>query len=487
MLTNLILLIAGILAFSIEGHPQQAFPFQYSTLQDEWPTDAIETPDGGFIISAGIGTYSPWYYSALLIKLDSSGDTIMTKTISKSTGSCIIGDLVKAADGNFFGIGRQVFSDEDRIWLVKINSDLEIIKDTTYSIDAFNIFIYYGLTDQYDNLVVFGSAAGNDLYNHPYIYKLTQEGDSVSYRYYNDSTSSEYVNSMIEKPDLSGYYMVILGDYQISMPTSEQILTIDYNLNVVDIDSLPGHYALYYNIKVFNGHQFIYTGKKITSNSPRTDKIGIQKLDTNFFTLASNFLGPEDTITYPANRNIDFIDTNRIFLAGTSNQNISTPFPMNVSFYLIGVVDASLNTGWVKYYGGDQYYHAEGVLATTDGGCLIHGSSFNYQTQTDERDIFIIKVDSSGVVTSSGPDPLPLLHDAIVYPNPGSDYFIVESGPQIKGANLVLYNLHGYPVKTATIDDSFQIINTADLPSGCYVWQISFNGVLVESGKWIRN
>jgi hypothetical protein len=482
-----IIIVFTSIALSFNLFSQTSFVYKYSTLSDEGSTDAIETLDGGFMVTASIGDFSSHMYSTLLIKLNQYGDTVLTKTISVRPETCLIGDLVTASDGNYFGVGIKEFSNGTNLWLLKISPDLDILQDTTYSIGVTGIISYYALVNQYNNLIIYGSASINGSNNHPFIYQLTQAGDSLSYGYYNDSTSSEYVFSMIEKPDISGYFMMILGKYQVPMNNAPgQILTLDYNLNVTGIDSLPRGLSMYYNSKVINNHQFVLTGKKTTSFSPRTDQLGILKLDTSFNVVNEYYLGPDDTISYPGYlHNLDFIDTNNIYYGGTCNQAIAD-FSSNKSYYMLGNFDSSLNLKWQKYYGGDMYYTLWGLIATSDGGCLLLGSSYDHLTQDMERDIYIIKVDSTGVITSTDETRQATLHDAIVYPNPGKDYLVIESGPQVTGAKMTMTDMNGRQVLNETINGSQININTHSLQEGTYLWQIILRNKVIEAGKWIK-
>jgi hypothetical protein len=466
-------------------YSQSAFTFKYSTLMDERPLDAIETEDNGFIITAST-QYTPTHYQTLIFKLNSHGDTINTITLTNDSSSCFIADLVKSDDGNYFGIGGQKFPQETKLWLIKINSNLSILMDTTYSIGMESIEEYFGFIDHFHNLVIYGCGGTNPPDINPYLYRLTQNGDSLSFKFLLN-TSSQFVFSMIEKPDTSGYYMMILGHYEINTNTPGEILSFDYELNEIATDSIPSGLDNYYNSKKINDHEFIITGKKhIVASNPRTDLLGIIKLDTSFIVKSQTFFGPQDTVNYPGYlHNLDFIDTSQIYYSGTCNQAISD-FSNNKSFYILGKFDSDLTLKWQKYYGGDIYYTLWGILATSDHGCLLIGSTYNYLTQNMERNILVIKVDSNGMLLSNNDITGIKLHNLIVYPNPGSDYMAVETGPQAFGADFTLYDLTGRPVLQKKIVSSPVRINTQSLLPGIYFYRAVKGNQVIESGKWVK-
>lgn len=462
---------------------QSSFTFKYSTAADEVPFHAIETDDGMYIISAKIGDYTLHNYKTLFIKLNQYGDTVKTLTVTKSPDYCIGSDLIKSKDGNFFCTGMVSSSQEAFLWLLKLSPDLEILMDTTYQIGLTLIQSVYSFMNHRDELILYGYGQKENS-NHTFIYKLSQTGDSLKYQYLNDD-GNEYVFSMIEKNDSLGYYFAIFGKYQINTNSWGQILTIDSNLNVSRIDSIPMHLILYYNMKLLNKSEFYITGRTDPTNSNDQQLMCILKMDTNFQILDSLYLGHYDTINYPAYlHNLSFIDTNTIFYGGTCNQALAD-FSYNKSYFLLGCLSSTLDKKWEKYIGGDMYYTLWSVLATSDMGCLLLGCTYDYLTQNLERDILIIKVDSTGIMTSTNEHDIQLC-DAMVYPNPGTDYLYIRSGPQIKGARMVIHDINGKQVSESVLDQELQQVDIRFFLPGIYVWQIIFNNRVIQSGKWIK-
>jgi len=107
--------------------------------------------------------------------------------------------------------------------------------------------------------------------------------------------------------------------------------------------------------------------------------------------------------------------------------------------------------------------------------------------QLNLRDIYILKVNEDGLIVGSGEEPIGItVQDAIVYPNPGSEFLKVESGPQINGALFELFNLSGILVLSTTLDERMITINTSDIPSGTYPYRVTYQNKIVASGKWVK-
>jgi hypothetical protein len=178
------------------------------------------------------------------------------------------------------------------------------------------------------------------------------------------------------------------------------------------------------------------------------------------------------------------LDTNSIFIGGSHNfcQFLICPI---VCWFSLTNIDSSLQIKWQKFYGDSANYSLYGVLATKDGGILLYGTHYDTVTQSDERDIYVIKVNKDGLVGIDNKIN-PIAHDAIVYPNPGSEYLMVESGPQISGSEFMMLNLNGNVVTSRILNKSHEDFPTQFLPLGVYVWEIIFKGKMIESGKWIK-
>jgi hypothetical protein len=292
--------------------------------------------------------------------------------------------------------------------------------------------------------------------------------------------------SMVEKSDTSGYLMMITGNYQIHTNSPSQILTVDYSLNVNRIDSIPDDLELYLDSKVLNSHEILITGKRTYQNSnPRTDKYGIVKLDTSLLLNKEYFLGPNDTITYPGvYTNLDFIEPDKIFCGGTINFSLEAIFPNVPSYIFIGRFDSSLNLIWQKYFGGDQYYIVRSITATSDGGCIVSASSYDYRRQNQEEDIYVIKIDSNGLISGQNNLPPVRSYDAIVYPTPGSDLIFVET--QLRYSVFSLYDLTGRELYSQGLLPGRNSIPVQYLTSGLYIYKVTQNSLVKEYGKWIK-
>jgi len=482
------LFFLGIILIWTNSYAQSGFIFRYSSPDDKIPSAITETADHGFIIASSFGTYAS-IHNTLLFRLNKHGDTLKTKKLINPDGGCSISNLLKLPGGLFLGVGAKTLPlGQNRLWLLVLSDSLQIIKDTSYNFGLQIVSSNFGFLDHRDNLIVYGCGQTDSLKiaSHPFIWLLGPNLDSLKFSYYNDSIHSQHVYSMMEKSDTTGYFMMLTGKYLINNSSYSQILTVDYAMNITKIDSMPGKLALYLNSKVLNTDEILISGKRdYPSSSPRTDKIGILKIDKSFLIKESYFLGPDDTITYPSvNNNFDFTDPNKIYCAGTVNVNIGAVFSTIPSFISIGKFDTSLNLLWQRYFGGDQYYVVYTMVATSDGGCIIGSTSFDYAKQNKERDLQFIKIDSNGLINGQNDLPPITRFKTVLYPNPGKDWVCVNT--QLTDAELVFYDLTGREICAQSLVLGNNPVNVQKLKSGLYIYKILQNSEVRECGKWIK-
>jgi len=469
------------------------FTYKYSTLQDEMPTDAIETPDGGYIIAAKQGDRYLYSYHTLLIKLNQFGDTVKTLTLSNKSGNCYIYDLMRSDDGNYFGVGSsQMDSSEMSVWMIKIDTDLNILFDKKYHSNCQDISLVNGLRNYNGEILLYGDGLTDWInYYDLFILRVNQNGDSIRFNIYPDP-SNQHALSMIEMTDTSGYCMMILGRYQINLYSWGQFLRFDNDLNVTNIDSIPGKFLLYYNSLAI-GKNFLFTGIKVISipnQSEPAEKLGIMKLDSSYQVLTEYSVGSDssDSLSYPGYiHNLDSADIHNIYYGGTFNQDNNVFLSQKKSWFLLAKFDTNLNLKWEKYYGGDCYYGLWSVNATSDGGCLLSGTTYDYLTQDNERDIFIIKVDSNGLYTGTYDLPAGIIKEAIIYPNPGTDHCFIDLGGQYLFASLTIYDLNGNICINQVLSRHKNKVITSHLPAGIYFYTITTSDRVIGSGKWIRH
>ena len=124
-----------------------------------------------------------------------------------------------------------------------------------------------------------------------------------------------------------------------------------------------------------------------------------------------------------------------------------------------------------EQYPFHTYIH-EGIFTV----CLIVSNEFS-------RDTFcqVINLTTSG--TSSSPS---LLESIAVRPNPFGSLLYFDMGAGLPETVITLYDITGRVALRQKAYSGLNEINTTNLPSGMYFWQIVSHGVVVKQGKLVK-
>ncbi len=195
-----------------------------------------------------------------------------------------------------------------------------------------------------------------------------------------------------------------------------------------------------------------------------------------------------DTLQMMGYQCIDKINTDSVYFVGTFNNDFSSIFGNHNTALM--VYNININTGlinWVKYFGWDSYYYCYHVTATTDGGCLISAGIYDwFLGGTQQFDLFLLKLDANGHLTSNIEYSFPKILSFTIYPNPTDDYLKIISESNNLPENLYysIFDMQGRKVKSDQVDLSSNefMVNTSLLTAGIYQFIIETKqGILFKS------
>jgi hypothetical protein len=202
--------------------------------------------------------------------------------------------------------------------------------------------------------------------------------------------------------------------------------------------------------------------------------------------INSKCTGNIDTADYAGfNQSMAIHSPDTIFIGETHNIDRSHPNYSNFhSWYSLSSLDSLLNIRWIKYYGDSGYNVMGTVMATSDGGAILSGSRYDDDYPDNKLDPYFVKVDSQGLITGTN-DYKIKVRNAIVYPNPGKDFLIVEAGVQVQNAEFFLVDINGKTVIHQLLSQQVNRFETSHLAQGLYAWRIVYQNKIIESGKWV--
>jgi hypothetical protein len=476
---HLILAIMFLLLYHI-SFSQNTFEYRLNDSTDNIATCVLETTSGQFILnSCKMDGQGP--SKVQLLKLDPYGTLIDTKIFDYQGKMCGF-DQVLQLDSNLFLLtGFIVDGDTVKLWFWKMDSLFNEIQSRMIRLGNFNYSNARIKRDSEGNILCFGLINDAPYHHYAFIYKLSENGDSLRFKVF---TSHDAIGQfdLLEKPWNQGYIYVVCG-----FGAGGDILDLDTLFEIQTRHPVPNDILNFTDLGRVSPKTFFQTGEKINWSTGKR-KIGVQILDTNYAVIHVQFLGESDTTDYwpGLRKNLDFVDLNTTYIGGTYNFGMAE-FAMVDSWYYLTRVDTTLNIQWEKFYGGDANYTLYGITATRDEGCLMFGTFYNNNPDVLKRDIYVVKVNKDGVLVSTDGNPSKLVKEAILFPNPGGEYFIALLGAQHPSATLRLYDMRGAVVLYREIRQQQTKIDLPGLAKGIYPYTFERDGRVIGSGKWIRH
>jgi len=466
----------------------QSFEYIYSTSDDEVISDAVEDATGNFYLVGTKGISATGYYSGLIIKLNSSGDTVNTLIFPPSGDYINLISITKLSDSLFIAFGtKQISSTNDaQILYIKFDNNLNILQEKTFGHPFYTDQVHKAKINLQNEFMIVGYAIGfPDL--QIFFYRATLDGDSLESFYLGDSFHNEFGWDVLQLPDTSGYLIFSIGWASMSPFVHNEILEIN-NSGVLDTVVIIEDSHIIVSARWISDSTFVTASSGYNPNGPDFSfDLFPHKYDLNFNLLADTLMGPTDTTEIEAPNAIDFIDTNKIFIGGTINYQ-SNYWGVDPAYFYLIKFDSNIIPQWEKVIShNDDYLNLYKVLATNDGGILLAGTRYNDLTSgLYERDIYVIKIDSLGnFVTGINEQPGLQVHEVIVYPNPVQDAINIKSTINFSASQFILYDVAGRQVikKDFNKSASFPV---KQINAGIYFYQIKSKEGKIEYGKLIK-
>ena len=472
---------------ALSGNTQNTFELLIKGKLDQTTTSLVET-DEYYVFSEVLGINSNLGIKTNLYKTDKQGNIILMVAIKAELYKFVLTNLIFERNGTFTGFGFQKTAEDSvaHLTILKLDDKFSVITEKQYQTKFYGLD-YINVANSNGNYLIVGSGQYNAMPHYNlFSYLVNSAYDTIRSKVYPEE-GLIVAFDIIPVVD-QNYFKLFTRGLEPQFSNPGQIVLMDESLNRIKYTEIPEYVFSYMDAKYIDDAHYLLSGKKdIIDENRQTTKLALMRMDTADVMQEIHVFGSEDTITYPGfYSNLDFVNENEIYYAGVKNLAFSYFAPVD-SWFFLNKLNSDLEIQWQKFYGGDAYYNLWNMIATQDGGCLMAGTRYDYVTQTNLRDIYILKVDENGLIVGTG-EELPNIsaQDAIVYPNPGNEYFNIQSGPQINGALFELFDMNGNLVLTTTLDERLETISTIKLSTGTYPYRITFDNKIVGSGKWVK-
>jgi hypothetical protein len=469
---------------------QHTFEQIISNPEDQKINQIIEDSDGNFVLVGQMYNIDTFFPGGYIIKIDSAGNLLNEIVIQPIDTSSYIFFNIHFYNSNYYLLGTStdsVIFAQKKLWYLKLNKNLDVLSQKESMLPTGKWFSYFNsIIDSDTNFIIAGYTTRSDsvqvYHNDPAFYKMSLEGDSISSYFLSESTKMRYAYDLLEDTSNTQYFAFV-SRFENTSAGQKLILTKEFDS--IGLEPVPLGITDYYSPTYLNDSSILMCGhgtpgqSELYSLNVISVNLQNQLIDYDHFKIGGNMRD------HPAMYNGVSKNGDNIYIGGTSNFDYYNPAYSTLDswFHLIKI-NPDITPIWEYWYGGDAYYFLYSILATSDGGCIMVGNRFDYETQDQERDIYIAKVNSNGLIVWTQEIPIEK-QIATVYPNPGTNQLTIKTDN--KELYFELVNISGQVVIRQIVNNNFKTINTESLKSGIYFYRLTDNkSKTTETGKWIK-
>lgn len=389
-------------------------------------------------------TAAYWYQSDLyIVKLDSMGNTLWERSYDAPMDSSYVGWTIDYNEqtGRIVTCGYLTKNTQDKQGLIIEIDTAGTLLNTWVPIEASNHLSNAISLMSIDSIIIIAGAKIHPGFTNrqPLIYCANLNGNVVWSHYFPPSSNNNFVSDVVA--------------------ISEQEIVL-YWVHALKLGSSPWVWV----------HHLV-------------------KMD-----IAGNIIWDKPVFySYHTIGRLKYLDNGNIMFSGVFKDTLGGP----MSGYLV-MFDTSGTILWdrtfVKTAGAFQWFR-DGAQ-TADGGFIMTGETYCCNIIPIiggyGADLWIVKTDSLGLITSSNQGEPPPLHSCKLsnpWPNPAKEHIHVETLiPAGYEAILYVFDLSGRELFQTTLEAGLQLkkISTAQLPSGTYLLALSLDGYKADAKRFVK-
>ena len=520
---KLLLILIAFAFMSLSATAQIMFQKTYENDSSSEGYFVKQTQDGGYIITGNTSSRGAGSADVYLIRINSNGDTLWTKTYG-GTNYDDGEDVEQTSDGGYIIIGgTESFGfATSKVYLIKTNSTGDTLWTRTYG-GSGSDWGYSGQQTSDGGYIISGytysyGAGGSDAY----LIKTNSSGDTLWTKTYGAS-GGDWGDKVKQTTD-GGY---IIAGYTTDFGAgNENVYLIKTNssgdtLWTKTFGGTTGDDAGY-DIQLTSDGGYIIAGTSASFGAGGNDMYLIKTNSLGDTLWTKTYGGTGDDYANSVQQTSDggyiFTGSTGSFGAGSSD------------VYLIKTNSLG-DTLWTRTYGGTGYDWADHVQQTADKGYIISGSSCSFGDTLGV--LYLIKTDSIGnsgchqgststitgsphtqvtnpatltsagaiisipgglisrggaittICTDAGMNEIAIKDAVSVYPDPANSFITIHQSTYSINQQLFITNLLGEEIYRQPISNSDQtIIDISHWSNGVYFYQIR-NEKEILQGKFI--
>lgn len=463
------------------------FSFLYEAPENKGSYIPIEDNDGNLIVPVRILTgaaYGPsgpdW---AFLLKFSPTGDTSGYYYSIPDTAFSFI-NISNTYDGGYLvaGSSKAIGTDSMNLLLMKLNYELEVEWMKQHYMNGYFITSVQNIIplDDHGFMLLGMVCMFPCAIKYPYLARIDQYGNLLRETIYNYYSGKPY--DYMLNPEKNRIWM--FADGLPPHSNGRSVTVLDTTFAFISSQPLQPFGNLPYNTKWLNDTSFIYTYQRGKVGLPYEDmEFTIEIRDTLFNIQQFDQFGLPDSYDCPAwFKGLDFRHPDTIFYAANTGLVGGPPSPGYTNWFMVRQSDGQLQERYRHFYGGDAYYYAYAIIATSDGGCFVTAGKYNHNTANLE--LLFLKLNSEGLLVGTN-DPDIYQRMSLLYPNPATDEVVLET--YLDATTIKVFDSNGRMVVNSNGIKGKNLINLSGLSAGVFVISLYSKGEYIENHKLIKN
>jgi hypothetical protein len=487
---NVLLISLLLILFLIQkSYSQQSFMKYHYTQSNERSFSIIQDKNDNYVVAGYVGDYNTLVYP-IAYKFDKNGNpkdslilNAFNDNIALFVNSFQIGDYYY-----FTGISKPNASStlNKKILFVKTDTSLNVIttKFSTFPNDNSDILLMNTRVDNDTDFIIVGHRVRmTDSRISGFLYKISQNGDSINSRINSFDSVSFYPDLLIDS--LNNYYIFKYGSHYLD---SNVVIKFDKDLNYITRYKIPELARRAYTPLWVNDSVYTVGSRAMDGIYSNYDRMFVMKADFNGNIIDSVTFGKPHLYNYPASYCRNLAENKKYYFFGgySAHSIFGSPYGTTKSWLFVAKMDKDLNVKWENYYGYDAYETADMILATNDGGCILLASRDDLYDNLNQLDIMLLKLDSNGTTTWTKTITIPK-PKITIFPNPAHTTITLRlAAPGDRPQQLTVYNHLGQSVLQRQTTEELTTLNISHLPAGVYLMEGRTRKGKRFSGRFVK-
>jgi hypothetical protein len=465
------------MAIANSGISQSGQPVWISTGDYVSPSFLLETPERyvlGTLTSKlkPDGSYGDPFidWGSIIIATDKSlqiQDSIFIQFIDDWYVMIFQSKLLNNGQILLTGPACHIITKEYKMGMIWLDESLNILHDTLIGIENHRIDPSGSvIINQAGKLVSWGSvlptkgSSDEALSNEYFFIEMEQNGTILNY--------------LVQSLEAAPYYLLPVGsDKYHSWAWNNRIVQLnsDFSYDTTYTLSLPEQIYLW-RTQAYNNQSYFLLGDYSHAESGYLDiDLAVLHVDSTanvLNTFVFGFKGEMDGGTA-----VSYFHPDTLFVGGARKIE---PFPVDSNDFNHLFVHKTTISGEIvstAFFGINGQVNLGGLLATSDGGCIMSGTYNDFLTYPDSniRDVFLVKMDANGTITRLDESKLQLHPQKyLVYPIPAKDHLMIRSKDSFR-TRASFFNANGVLITSLDFVSNAEI-DVSGFQPGVYFLQL---------------